>query len=115
MLMYASRLMSTPRSKDGLYEETRKRLLVPRDLAEAEWNGTAKPYHGYYFRILDAQGPSAPGGAHDYRVKNKLIGGFGLVAWPAKYGVTGIHTFIVNQNGAVYQKDITLRLRGPGR
>ena len=50
--------------------------------------------------------PHAPGGAHNYMVKNKLIGGFGLVAWPAEYGVTGIHTFIVNQDGVVYEKDI---------
>jgi hypothetical protein len=52
------------------------------------------------------QGPDAPGGAHNYFVKDKLIGGFGLVAWPAKYEGTGIHTFIVNQDGVVYQKNI---------
>jgi len=61
---------------------------------------------GIFFRILDGQGPHAPGGAHNFRVKNKLMGGFGLVAWPAQYGVTGILTFIVNQNGEIYQKDI---------
>ena len=109
-LTYASRLDSTPGNHDGLYwESAGESALVPRGFADAEWsgrNGKAKPYHGYYFRILDAQGPDASGGAHDYRVKNKLIGGFGLVAWPAQYGVTGIHTFIVNQNGVVYQKDI---------
>lgn len=82
---------------------------VPQQFAEAAWNehkGTAKPYHGYYFRILDGQGPNAPGGAHTYLANNKLMGGFGLVAWPAQYGVTGIQTFIVNQDGIVYQKDI---------
>ena len=106
-LTYASRLMSTSEDHDGLY--WKGEAGVPRGFAEAEWsgrNGKPKPYHGYFFRVLDAQGPDASGGEHDYRVKNKLIGGFGLVAWPAQYGITGIHTFIVNQNGVVYQKDI---------
>jgi len=81
-----------------------------QSLPHAEWTGpqkgTAKPYHGYYFRVLDAQGSNVPEGAHNYVVKDKMIGGFALVAWPAEYGVTGIHTFIVNQDGVVYQKDI---------
>jgi hypothetical protein len=111
-LTYAWRIMGPPGSQDGLYSEGAGEALVPRGLAEAEWNGKAKPYHGYYFRILNGQGSSAPGGARDYRVKNKLIGGFGLVAWPAEYGVSGIHTFIVNHNGVVYQKDIALRPGG---
>lgn len=78
--------------------------------SQTVWEGTqkgaAKPYHGYYFRILDGQGPDARGGAHNYLVKRKLIGGFGLVAWPAESGITGILTFIVNQDGIVYQNDI---------
>jgi len=110
MLEYASRLMSKPNRHDGLYWEGASEPLVPERLAEAEWNavgkGRVKPYHGYYFRVLDRQGPHAPGGLHNYALKNKLIGGFGLVAWPAEYGLTGIHTFIVNQNGVVFQKDI---------
>jgi hypothetical protein len=110
MLEYAPRLMSTPGRHDGLYWEGASEPLVPKRFAEAEWSstgkGSAKPYHGYYFRVLDRQGPNAPEGAHNYAVKNKLIGGFGLVAWPAEYGVTGIHTFIVNQDSVVYQKDI---------
>jgi len=110
MLEYASRLMSTPGRHDGLYWEGASDPLVPEGFARAAWDGAtkggAKPYHGYYFRVLEGQGSNAPGGAHNYFVKNKLIGGFGLVAWPAEYGVTGIHTFIVNQNGVVYQKDI---------
>jgi hypothetical protein len=71
--------------------------------------GTAakpKPYHGYYFRVLHAQGPNAEGGRHNYMVKDSMIGGFGLVAWPAHYGVTGVHTFIVNQDGVIYEKDL---------
>jgi hypothetical protein len=110
MLEYAAHLMSTPGRHDGLYWEGASEPLVPEGLAQAAWDGarkgSAKPYHGYYFRVLEGQGSHAPEGAHNYFVKNKLIGGFGLVAWPSEYGVTGIHTFIVNQNGVVYQKDI---------
>jgi hypothetical protein len=109
ILEYAPHMMSTPGKKDGLYWEGTDEPLVPHGLAEATWEGQkkpAKPYHGYYFRILEGQGPHAPGGEHGYRAKNKLMGGFGLVAWPAEYGVTGIHTFIVNQDGVVYEKDI---------
>jgi hypothetical protein len=110
MLEYALHLTSTPGRHDGLYWEGESDPLVPEGLAHAAWDGVqkghAKPYHGYYFRILQGQGSHAPGGAHNYVVKDKLIGGFGLVAWPSEYGVTGIHTFIVNQNGVVYQKDI---------
>lgn len=105
---YALRLLSTPGHRDGLYFEGSGDPLIPEGLARAGWDPArkAKPYHGYYFRVLESQGPDAPGGAHNYLVKNKMLGGFGLVAWPAEYGVTGIHTFIVNQNGVVYQKDI---------
>jgi hypothetical protein len=110
MLEYAPHLMSTPGRHDGLYWEGAGDPLVPEGLAQAAWDGTrkgsAKAYHGYYFRVLDGQGSHAPEGAHNYLVKNKLIGGFGLVAWPSEYGVTGIHTFIVNQDGVVYEKDI---------
>jgi Protein of unknown function (DUF2950) len=109
MLKYAPRLTSTPGQHDGLYWDGTSEPLVPAGLAQAAWDGQktgAKPYHGYYFRILQEQGSNAPGGAHVYTVGGKMIGGFALVAWPAEYGVTGIHTFIVNHNGAVYEKDI---------
>jgi len=110
MLEYAPHLMSSPGRHDGLYWEDASEPLVPAAFAQAAWDGVqkghAKPYHGYYFRVLAGQGSSAPGGAHNYLVNSKLIGGFGLVAWPAEYGVTGVHTFIVNQDGVVYQKDI---------
>lgn len=110
MLEYAPHLQRAAGKRDGLYWQGEANPLVPEGLAKAAWNGavkgSAKPYHGYYFRVLDGQGPDAPGGTHNYYVKNKLIGGFGLVAWPAEYGVTGINTFIVNQDGVVYQKDI---------
>ena len=104
---YAARFNDTPGRNDGLYGSTNS--LIPRGLAEAAYDekkGSAKPYHGYYFRILDNQGPDAPGGVHSYRIKDRLMGGFALVAWPAQYGVTGIQTFIVNQDGVIYEKDI---------
>jgi len=99
---YAARLMSTAGQHDGLYWEGATQPLIPAGLAQAG----SKPYHGYYFRILQEQGPNAPGGAHAYMVGGKLMGGFGLVAWPAEYGVSGIHMFIVNHNGTVFEKDI---------
>ena len=116
MLEYAPRLMSTSGRHDGLYWEGASESLVPEGFARAAWDGArkgqAKPYHGYYFRVLDGQGANAPEGSHNYLVKGKLVGGFGLVAWPAEYGATGIHTFIVNQDDVVFQKDIA---RVPGK
>ncbi|HEY3837839.1 MAG TPA: DUF2950 family protein [Bryobacteraceae bacterium] len=109
LMHYANHISGAPGREDGLYLAGRAASFVPQGLADAAWaerRGNAKPYHGYYFKILDGQGPHAPGGAHNYLVKNKLLGGFGLVAWPAQYGVTGIETFIVNQEGIVYEKDI---------
>jgi hypothetical protein len=103
VLKYASHMMSKADGRDGLNQ------LVPQGLVDATWDGqkkAAKPYHGYFFRILSGQGPNAPEGSHSYVVKGKLMGGFGLVAWPAQYGVTGIQTFIVNQDGVIYGKDI---------
>ena len=63
------------------------------------------PYHGYYYKMLTGQGPNAPGGAYDYVVRGKMIGGFAMVAYPAQYGSSGIMTFIVNHDGVVYEKD----------
>jgi urease gamma subunit len=103
VLKYASHMMSKTDGRDGLNQ------LVPQGLVDATWDGqkkSVKPYHGYFFRILSGQGPNATEGSHSYVVKDKLMGGFGLVAWPAQYGVTGIQTFIVNQDGVVYGKDI---------
>jgi len=111
LLEYASHAISTPGTQDGLYWDGSSEALVPRGFAEAVDDGQGrppKPYHGYYFRVLFGQGDHAPGGAHSYLAKKRLLGGFGLVAWPAKYGVTGIHTFIVNQDGVVFEKDIPL-------
>jgi Protein of unknown function (DUF2950) len=76
-------------------------LSVPPDFAAAAAPNSTQPYHGYFFSVLKS-------GQHPWLVGKVLIGGYGLVAWPEKYGVTGIHTFIVNQDGVVYEKD-----RGP--
>jgi hypothetical protein len=73
-------------------------LAIPKQFAEAAAQNPAKPYHGYFFRVLTA-------GQHPWVVGKVMIGGFGLVAWPAQYGVTGVHTFFVNQDGVVYEKD----------
>ena len=77
----------------------------PRLLA-AGYTKKAEPYNGYYFRTLTAQGPAARLGARNYIVKGMMIGGFAAIAWPANYGVTGVQTFLVNNDGVVYQKDL---------
>ena len=68
--------------------------------------GETSPYHGYYFKILTRQGRHAPGGKYDYVINGRMIAGFALVAWPAEWGNSGVMTFIVNQQGKVYQKDL---------
>lgn len=110
-LQYAQKIVSTPGKKDGLYWQGEPENLVPKSFADASAAMFAEgrkpvPYHGYYFHILKAQGPEAEGGALDYVVKGKMIGGFALVAFPAEYGVSGIQTFVVNHRGMVYEKDL---------
>ncbi len=105
---YALRIVSSSGKDDGLYSDAHP--LVPHEFAEAAADGVSnlkpKRYHGYYFKVLTAQGPDAPGGRHNYLVRNSLMGGFALVAWPAQYGVTGVHAFIVNQDGVVYEGNL---------
>lgn len=119
--VYAQRIVSHPGKKDGLYwpsaegeEPSPLGELAAQAAAEGYKPGsTPIPYHGYYYRILTRQGATAPGGAYDYLVKGKMIGGFALVAHPAEYGNSGIMTFMVNQDGVVFQKDLgpdTVRL-----
>ena len=72
------------------------------------------PFHGYYFRILTAQGPAAPGGASDYVAGGELSRGFALVAWPARYDATGVMTFVVNQDGVVRERDLGPAADGAG-
>jgi hypothetical protein len=73
--------------------------------AEAQSDG-AQPYHGYLFKILTAQGPNAKGGAYDYIVDGRMIGGFALVAWPARWRASGVMTLVVNHDGVVYSKNL---------
>jgi hypothetical protein len=114
---YARRFRSSPGKKDGLYWPAEGAQASPLGelvaVASSEGYGKqkAKPgkpaaYHGYHFRILTAQGKNAPGGAYDYVVGGKLLGGFAVVAWPANYGASGVMTFIVSHDGVVHEKDL---------
>ena len=116
LLEYASKFVSTPGMHDGLYWEQKPgeppSPLGPL-LAAAAKSGyasanplTSSPYHGYFYRMLTQQGKDAPGGAYDYVVRGKLIGGFAVIAYPARYGASGVMSFIVNHDGVVYQKDL---------
>jgi Protein of unknown function (DUF2950) len=114
--VYAQRFVSSPGKKDGLFwrDDSDPSPLGPL-AAEASKEGYRAgdvgpaPYHGYYFHILKGQGRDAPGGTLNYVVKGKMIGGFGLIAWPAEYGNSGVMTFLVNHAGTVYQKDLGKR------
>ena len=112
--VYAQRVVSHPGQKDGLYwpaaagEE-------PSPLGELAAEATEEgyrvgrgpqPFHGYYYRILTRQGPNAPGGALDYVVKGRMIGGFALIAYPADHGNSGVMTFMVSHAGTIFQKDL---------
>ena len=104
---YARRIGSEPGTENGLYwphAGGKPRSPLGEFMADAADAKARTPFHGYYFRILEGQGPAAPGGAKNYVVNGRLSGGFGLVAWPAQPGITGIMTFIVNQDGTVYEK-----------
>jgi hypothetical protein len=109
---FAQKFRSTPGKKDGLYwkaAEGEEESPMGPFVAEAAKEGYSKEstaFHGYHYSILKAQGKDAEGGAFDYLVKGKMIMGFAMVAYPAKYGNSGIMTFIVNQNGIVYQKNL---------
>lgn len=119
VLEYAQHLRSTPGAHDGLYWSTRTGdELSPLGplVAQARIEGYRKqtkilteeqsPYHGYYFQILTRQGKHAPGGKYNYIINGHMIAGFALVAWPAEWGNTGVMTFLVNQRGKVYQKNL---------
>jgi len=110
---FASRFVSSPGKRDGLYWETREgEPLSPVGplLAAAGNDGSVTsdltPFHGYLYRILGKQGKNAPGGAYDYRANGKLLGGVAVLAYPAHYGMSGVVSFMVNQDGVVYQKDL---------
>lgn len=109
---YARRFASTPGTRDGLYwpsapSEPPSPLgsLVTQAAGEG-YGGRLTPYHGYYFRLLTAQGPHAKGGAMDYIVRGHMIAGFAAIAYPAQYANSGVMTFIVDHDGIVYEKDL---------
>jgi Protein of unknown function (DUF2950) len=119
VLAFAQFLRSTPGTHDGLFwpakpDEELSPLgpLVAQARVEGYHraakmlNDERAPYHGYYFKILTRQGKHAPGGKYDYIINDRMIAGFALVAWPAEWGNTGVMTFIVNQQGKVYQKNL---------
>ncbi len=117
LLEYAQRLISKEGEKNGLYWEAKEGEeqsplgpLIAKAAVEGYTGkrpvGKRSPYHGYYYRILKAQGKNARGGEYDYVVNGKMIGGFALVGYPAEYGNSGIMTFIVNQEGVVYEKNL---------
>jgi hypothetical protein len=114
---YAQKFRSSPGKMDGLYWSVsagEKESPLGPLLADAmkagyrapDPNSGPVPYQGYYFRILTGQGEHAPGGAYDYLVKGKMIGGFAVIAYPAKYGVSGVKTFVVSHDGIVYAADL---------
>jgi len=113
---YAQKLVSAERRKDGLYWPTTGNEppsplgeSFARARSEGYFEGSASqatPFHGYIYRLLPAQGPNAPGGAYQYVVNDKMLGGFGLIAFPAEYGKSGVMTFIVNHDGVVYSRDL---------
>ncbi len=115
---YAQKLLSSPGKQDGLYWETvaddepsplgplvayaRKEGYTRKNQGTAQ---SVDPFHGYYFKILTRQGPNAPGGVYNYIINGNMIAGFALVAYPATWGNSGVMTFVVNQEGRVYEKN----------
>jgi len=121
IIQYAQKVMSDPYRRNGLYWEAGEGELpspIGPFVAQATTKGYTKkgdkpiPYYGYYYKILKGQGMSAPGGAYKYVINGHMVAGFAMVAWPAEYNVSGVMTFIVNQNGTVYQKDLGPKTEG---
>jgi hypothetical protein len=112
--VYAQRIVSRPGKKDGLYwpaqssaDDSPLGELAASAAAEGYRAGQQRaPYHGYYYKVLTRQEPNASGGALDYVVRGRMIGGFALVAYPAEYRNSGVMTFLVNHQGNVYEKDL---------
>jgi hypothetical protein len=106
VLEYAQRIISTPGKRDGLYWAE---LPGEDESPLGPVFGDDKPgddYHGYLFKVLKTQGPNAQGGAYDYRIKGRMTAGFALIAWPLRYGDTGVMTFTLNHQGKLFQKDL---------
>ncbi|TBY08158.1 DUF2950 family protein [Rhizobium laguerreae] len=110
VIEYAQKLVSTPGGTDGLYwpEEQGDGPSPAGDLSQAQLDKSAdgQGYFGYRFKILTRQGSNIAGGSYEYVINGNMIAGFGVVAWPAMYGQTGVKTFVVNRNGIVYEADL---------
>jgi hypothetical protein len=110
VLEYAQKFFSTAGKQDGLHWDSKEgepqSPLGPLFVAATSPKGGGEGYHGYHYRILTAQGPSAPGGAYDYIVGGRMRNGFAAVAWPVKYGETGVMSFMVSHDGVVFEKDL---------
>lgn len=105
VLEYAQKLLSVPGKRDGLIwsaslgdDSPLGEAFVPRRPGEG--------YHGYHFKVLTGQGPKAKGGARSYLLGQRMVSGYGLLAWPVKYGSTGVMSFVVNQDGTVFERDL---------
>ena len=113
---YAPQFVSTPGKHDGLYWQTKENEppsplgpLLAAATREGYTDSVSKPlapYHGYFYRILTKQGNDAPGGAQDYLIKGHMIGGFAVIAYPARYGISGVMSFMVNHDGVVYEQNL---------
>lgn len=116
LLEYAQKFISDSGKKNGLYWNAKQgepqsplgpiMVQARSEGYQGKPSGSPSPFHGYYYRILTAQGKDAPGGAYSYLWRGKMIGGFALVAYPAEYGNSGVMSFIVNHDGKVFQKDL---------
>ena len=109
---FAQQIVSSPGKQDGLAWKNADGTWggpigekIARVIAQG-YTSSAEPYHGYFFKILKGQGPNAPHGAMDFVVNGVMIGGFALAAAPAEYGEMGVKTFMVSQDGVVYEKDL---------
>jgi hypothetical protein len=117
VIEYAQQFLSDGDRRNGLYWEIEDGeqpsplgplvvAAVGEGYTPREPGEDPKPYHGYFYKIINAQGPSAAGGAYNYVINGHMVAGFGLLAWPAEYGNSGIMTFVVNQGGIVYERDL---------
>jgi Protein of unknown function (DUF2950) len=112
VLEYAQRIASTAGKQDGLYwvsaggDESPLGPFVSESATSLEGREAGDPFRGYYFKVLTRQGESAPGGRYDYIINGNMIAGFAMIAYPAEYGNSGIMSFIVNQQGIVYERDL---------
>jgi hypothetical protein len=113
---YASKFVSATGRRDGLYWETKAGeptsplgpllAAAAREGYPSAGSGPLAPYHGYFYKILTRQGKDALGGGYDYFVNGKMIGGFAMIAYPARYGASGVMSFVVNHDGVVYEKNL---------